>query len=357
MGHPLLESTARGEGAKKHQIIHRKWRAEQRDSALFEENAFLRAQQADPGLSRVAGPRHESVEIWHSVTSAAFFAGIYLLLAVMGRARGLSVKEWFDPTKQARPMQPLGDRMRSVAISAGLFLTGCGIGLMVVSIQALVWEAEPILPQLIPIYGSTFFGLAALALVIRDYRRAIYGAPSRQLTPEQIEPIRQAMEEFDVVTAVRCYRDAVPDAGLAEAREYAIRLAESLRPQNPGKYEMPPLSLATLNWRRMGICAAIEVIVLGVLWFAVPPTDPAATFWQVASSGLFAGGISLGLGVRGFWKRILLLAPSVIAWIVSEQYAPQLPDEPARSIIPYVLGFFVGSFLATSGLTRRRPKT
>ena len=31
---------------------------------LFEENAFLRAQQADPSLARVPGPLHESMQIW-----------------------------------------------------------------------------------------------------------------------------------------------------------------------------------------------------------------------------------------------------------------------------------------------------
>ena len=31
---------------------------------LFEENAFLRAQQADPSLARILGPRHESFRLW-----------------------------------------------------------------------------------------------------------------------------------------------------------------------------------------------------------------------------------------------------------------------------------------------------
>jgi hypothetical protein len=106
---------------------------------LFEENAFLRARLADPTLARVTGTLHEFVNISNSICSFAVLAGIYLILTVTGRARGLTVKEWFDPTKQARPMRPIGDRQRTLATGAGLVLIGCGLGLMVVTIKAFVW--------------------------------------------------------------------------------------------------------------------------------------------------------------------------------------------------------------------------
>src|SRR5439155_12996476 len=47
---------------------------------LFEENAFLRAQQADPTLAPIPGPRHQSLEIWIDIGSLAAFAGFFWLL-------------------------------------------------------------------------------------------------------------------------------------------------------------------------------------------------------------------------------------------------------------------------------------
>src|SRR5438046_858070 len=119
-------------------------------------------------------------------------------------------------------MQPLDERTRTFAICTGLILVGGGVVLLVKTIQAHVWEGESILGQVLQIYASTFFGLATLSFVIRDYRLVHYGLASRQLTPEQIEPIRQAMEDFDLLAAIRLFRKAVPDAGLPEAREYAL---------------------------------------------------------------------------------------------------------------------------------------
>ena len=84
-------------------------------------------------------------------------------------------------------------------------------------------------------------------MVIRDYRLVNYGPsskPSRQLTAEQIEPIRRALEDDDWRAAIKRYREAVPDAGWTEAVQYVVRLRESLRAQHPGKFVPPPLSLA-----------------------------------------------------------------------------------------------------------------
>jgi eukaryotic-like serine/threonine-protein kinase len=97
---------------------------------MYEENAFLRAQQADPKLARERGPRHEALQMWGVINALAMCAGIYLVLILGARARGLSLKEMFDPTKQrsqhSRPLQPLGERVRTVAIGAGLVMVGCG---------------------------------------------------------------------------------------------------------------------------------------------------------------------------------------------------------------------------------------
>lgn len=324
---------------------------------LLEENAFLRAQQANPRLTRVAGPRVEDLQLWSTINSFAVIAGIYTLLFVLGRARGLTFKQWFDPTQHLRPMQPLGDKMRTFATCAGLVMAGCGVVLLVKTIQAHVWEGASLFDQVLQIYASIYFGLATLSYVVRDYRLVTYGTPSRRLTAEQLEPIRNAMEDFDVVTAIKRYREAIPDANMLEAREYALRLADSLRAQHPGKYVLPPLSLDTLNWNLMLICVVIEAVVFGMFWMMMPPDHPVAFVMQFAVSFLFGAGLMAGMRVRGFWKRMLLLLPALIVMVVSEtMIVPHLADAPSRSAATYMAGLLFGILMMTSGFTRKRRR-
>jgi len=164
---------------------------------LLEENAFLRAHDADPTLARIRGPLHESLENWKTINSLAMLAGMFSFFTAMRRARGLSFKEWFNPALRFRPLQPLDRPTRTFAISVGLIGVGCGVMLLVKMVQAHVWEGEAIRWQILWIYISNYWGLATLGMVIRDYRLVHYGTSSRQLTAEQIEPIRRALEDYD----------------------------------------------------------------------------------------------------------------------------------------------------------------
>jgi hypothetical protein len=107
------------------------------------------------------------------------------------------------------------------------------------------------------------------------------------------------LEDHDWVAAVKRYRDAVPDAGEWEAKQNVFRLFKTLRAQQPDMFVVLPLSLATLNWKVMAICALIEAVALGVLWFVVPPSYPASAVSQFAYSFLFGMGLIAGTRVKG----------------------------------------------------------
>jgi tRNA A-37 threonylcarbamoyl transferase component Bud32 len=326
---------------------------------LFEENAFLRAQRADPTLSRVRGPRYVAVEIWKTVSFLAIAVGLYAIIFLAARTRGMSVKDWSNPEKAAQPpIQPLGDRTRTVVLVLGLILVGCGVVLLAKTIEALVWEGESIWRQVAEIYGSIFVGLAILGFLIRDYRRALYGTPeekpSRPLTAEEIEPIRQAMEDYDVAAAMKLYLAALPGASRVEAYQYVVRLAESQRALHPGKFEPPSLSLASPNWKAMLTCAVIEAIILGVLWAIMQPSHPVWFVVEFACTFLFGLGFMAGGTVKVFWKWWLLQVPAIVATVSSEVIRSYLADGSSRSVTAYIVGFFAGVFMMLSGFTRRR---
>jgi hypothetical protein len=325
---------------------------------LHEENAFLRARQADPALARTPGPRRESVEIWAGINAFAAAAGAYLIFVLVVRIRGLSFKERFDPAKYFRPTQPLGERTRTFAIGAGLVVMGCSVMLLVTAVQAHVWEGESFWPYLAMMYFSIYVGLWTLGIAIRDYRLVHYGTSasfSRQLTVEQIEPIRRALEDHNLRAAIERYREAVPDAGLTEANQYVTRLFYGLRAQHPDKFRPPPLSLATLNWNAFLICSLFEAVVVAVLWFAMPPSYPASAVSQFAYSLLLGMGVIAGLRVKGY-RKLLLLAPSLALMILSETMVPRLAGTSSHSMGPYLFGFFFGIFLMVSAFTPRRQR-
>jgi len=251
-----------------------------------------------------------------------------LFIIVQRRARGAS-KDLFDRQWVNQPLQPLDRLTRSIAIGGGLILVAGGVTFLAKIIEVHVWEGESILGLEIGlIYGPIVCGIAILGMVIRDYRLVHYGLPAksafelpgRQLTAEQIVSIRRSLEEHDWHGAVERYHQAVPDTSFMEARRFVLGLWMAFRDQQPGKFAPPPLSLATLNTKAMLICALIESIVLGVLWFTLRPSDPGSAASQFAYSLMFGMGLIAGLRVTGLWKRLLLLAPSL------RGYDPQRDD-------------------------------
>ena len=324
---------------------------------LFEENSFLRARNANPALERVAGKLHETVQIWSMICIFVFDAGAVLYFVLQRRARGLrtlkaSLKELFDRSRFLLPRQPLGDRLRTVAIVASLTLVGCGVTLLAVTVRAYVWEGESVWRQIGMIYLPTYIGLAIFHTVFHDYRLVNYGTSSRQLTAEQIEPIRNAMEDWNVQAAIRLYRKAVPDAGALEATRYVMHLAESLKVQHPGKFVPTPWSLARLNWKLMGICALIEAAALGVLWLVMPPSHPALAV-MLSAYGFFTGmAFMTALSVRGTWARILLLVPFFAGVFI----APSVAEASSGSSWPWWCGVAFGILLMVSAITPRRRK-
>jgi tRNA A-37 threonylcarbamoyl transferase component Bud32 len=322
---------------------------------LFEENAFLRAQQADPTLGRVPGPLHESLDMWRAICAFALFASFFVMTVIEARSRGMSLQEFGDRAKPSRPRQPLDERTRIFAIGAGLVLIGCGVMGLVTAIQAHVWEGEPTISlrpifEIGVIYGSIYTGLLTLRLVLRDYHLVHYGSgstSSRQLTAAQIEPIRRALEHHDWPAAIKRYREAVPDAGPAEAIEYVTCFP----------FVPPPLSLATLDWKAVRKTALFFAAGFGLLWFLSPPSHPVSAVSQFAYSFLVGVGVMAASRVKNIWKRMLLLIPGLTAMFCSGAFVVFLVDESSFSTGSYLGGFFCGYVLMGTAINppRRGP--
>ncbi len=324
---------------------------------LYEENSFLRAKQENPALSRVPGPLHESLFLWESINTLVMSASIWALIFLSARARGLSVKEFRNPALAAgSPIVPLGERTRAVALCLSLVLVSWGIMFLAKAIQTYVWEGYSIWRKVFGIYGSIYFGIAILGILIRDYRLRLHGAASRHLTPEQIATITRAMEDYNVPAAIKLYRQAVPDARLGEANQYVVRLAETQRAKHPGKFVPPSWSQFSLNVKAMLICGVLEAAVFGVWWVISSPAYPGWVAAELSCTFLFGVAVLACARVKGFWKRALLLVPPIPAMIVCEVLRYYSADPSIGWAVP-VIGFFGGFFLMVSAFTPRRRRS
>jgi hypothetical protein len=369
---------------------------------LYEENTYLRFQQANPHVVRVDPgsvrpgdvlepgkiydsnrPRAESLNEWQTINGMAMLPGFIFLFYLYTRASGGLPKNWRErmeiavasqevlanlpstDRKQAtfafdnllqRPAQPLGERTRAIALGVGLLMIFFSGMVLVKTIQANVWEGVSIWGSILPIYVTTYLGLLILKEVVRDYHLTYYGPPSstekaesRALTTEQAASIRTLVETGEWKAARALYRQTLPEAPTGEEYVYVLRLVESLRKENPSKYAWPPLEVGNMNFRGMLTCALVEAVVLGAKWLLWPPAYPVAAILLFAYSFLFGVGLTALRRTQGWWKRLLWLVPALVVMVISEAVLHTMAGSWRTSAL-YVAGFFCGVILMGCGL-------
>ncbi len=195
--------------------------------------------------------------------------------------------------------------------------------------------------------------------MIQDYRLVYYGASGtsrRQLTAEQIELIRRALEDNlgprAIVTARGRYLVAVPGADYLEALQYVERLATELRQQHPEKYKPRPL-----NWIGIVICSILEIPILSLFGgvFLVP--NPTAYLTQIGYAFLLTVALLYFRRVKGFRKRTLLFVPGLVLMVFSVAILPWLTDVGPASILPYLTGVLFALSLKAFSLSWYRKQT
>jgi tRNA A-37 threonylcarbamoyl transferase component Bud32 len=316
---------------------------------LFEDNRFLRAKQANPALARQPGSLTEAVEALNDINMFAWSAAIWMSLFVNCRARKLDWKEMFNPAAQFRPFGPIGERTRTFAAIVGSVALASGLVLLAMLIKAYIWEGTSRFVDWGGVYVSVWSGLALIAQAVRDYRLAIYGAPIRQLDPVQIDQIEQYLMTMHIPGAIRYYRRLIPEASLDDARSYVLRMAARLQAEDPDKLKPPVLSLATLNWRAIAICATLEAVLTGAIVALGASPEWQATAYYAAGGFVWGIGMMASMRLAGFWRRFLAQAPGLA------MLALGLNLKLGFMIGPLILGMIAGACIMISGYTRRRP--
>jgi hypothetical protein len=322
---------------------------------LAADNAFLRAQHADPALTRQAGPRGAALETWTTASVVVSFPAILIIsLWSLWRAQ----RRRTDPSHPNRWNQPLPPGLRVAAACLGVATICVSVIILAKSIDAYVWEGAPgFLDTLHAVYIPGWLGLWLLELVVRDYRLANFGSSEPSvLTTQQKDAIQNELVHSGRIPATKLYREFLPAASLAESKAYIDQLESQWRQRDPQAYAAARKSQA-LNWRLMAICAGLEAAALVVLWLAVPAVRPMALdFAYGFAIGPFLMAMSR-LGSSG-WKSVAIILVTVMVVFVLfgilEYYSPPSPTGPQG---PFLFGILFGAVLFICGRTPRRSRS
>jgi serine/threonine protein kinase len=302
--------------------------------------------------------RGQELETWDNDVMGQLFL-ILLCACSACREGGLVTKRvttWklmSEPTIGLGPTRQLSQRMR---IAYGLIgATGFGFALFYCAkiIEASAWDNPQNSGIVWPIFYLSFSLLFRMA---QDYQKFLHGMPSRTLSAEQGESLRQAIFDGRLPSPVTLYRRAIPGATRAEAQDYIGKVAAKLLAAHPEKFARP----WDLNWRLMGVCLVIEFGLCAGLWLVMPPVAPAVRLFRYTIGFVFGAGALLLRRRHSRWQRLLAyLFFFLLAWSGSSLVGPQLAAHSQPSFpgnLDFPVGIVLGVCLILSGFTRKRSK-
>jgi hypothetical protein len=261
-------------------------------------------------------------------------------------------------------MQQVGANVRTVSILIGVLGVVLCLGFICALIKWQVWEDARLAPTsrrgpgVLGHYCTAFSGLwMSVWLLIpswRDYRLATQGLHIRRLEPAVENGIRSALEDKDFLLAIQLYRQAVPEAGRAEASDYALRIAAGLRERDPQKFEDGFDGPRPIHWPRLLLTAAIGIVTGVALWFIIRPERPAQVLYSAACGLAFAGAIAFTRRAKGFATRVLPIAGIMAAFQVGGLIWFGADKNANDHLIDFMLGVIFGLSLMLSALSGKR---
>jgi serine/threonine protein kinase len=293
------------------------------------------------------------------------------------------------------PPKPMSQRMRVVCVLMSVVTLVYTALYFAKVIQIGVWCNRPLGPPMTASFYLIFvgftFSLWLLFRAARDYQKFIHGMPSRTLSSEQSESLRQAISnnnleeawklyrrtfpdasqieaihyvqkfsrDNDIFGVVKLYRKKFPGASAEEALEESARLAaEQIAELQANRPELfAPPKLWDLNWRKMGKTLVVQASVFAGLWLiAQHPASPAPRLLVYAAWFLCGMGTMMLSRVKRSWKRVLgmwlcyLLPIGVTARFYQEGFIGNV-------FVFGVAGYFFGTSMILSGFTPKRRKS
>jgi tRNA A-37 threonylcarbamoyl transferase component Bud32 len=300
-------------------------------------------------------PRHPGLRMhqlsytWDEAMAVVQLAMILPLLFFVMNVRRKTTLKLFGQLTLWDPARPLSQRLRVVCGLMSVAAVGFTVLYLAKLIQVSVWESTPRITEWCSVYLGSYMGLMLLFLVVQDYQKFVHGMPGmpcRTLTPEQSEPLRQAIFDGHVPRALKLYRRTIPEASWAEARNYVDKLVAELKATHPEKLA-PPIKPWDLNWRLMGACLVVEFGVLAGVWMVIPLEAPGTRLLAAAAGFLLGTGAFFSLRLKAHWRGAAWALCLVLAGYAMTQF----------SQLAFAGGLVFGALMILSGFTPKRRKS
>jgi hypothetical protein len=284
----------------------------------YERVKFLeRAPMLRDKALRHSGLGKEELGDWFRVTMLTYLINFYVLRVFQQFTQGK--KNWmniWDPSTGFGPKRPVSQRARVISVLLSLAGLGCAAIYFAKIIQASVWLGATSWDEWVMVYPGFYSSLALMSLVVRDYQAFIHGAPSRTLSTEQSELVRQVIFNGDIPGAIKLYRRVIPKVSLEEAVDYVRKLEAELKAKQPEKFAPPEMS--GLTWResvRLRQCAVIVLIVCGV--FLNNRVVSGATLLFCAAGFFLGAGMLLSRHLKSFWRQRLARVSMMVCFLMA----------------------------------------
>lgn len=281
---------------------------------LWQENAFMRAQQLDPSLKREPGVLSRELIGWFGLSALITLnLGLWVNMWFLKHAKRTTMRGLFDQSR-FKPAYSVPGYVSWITSLTGLACLGFGLFMIAKIIEAQVWEGGGNLPgkphtapsgYLLAAFFILWLGVMMQVTVWFNRERGLRGAPLRKLAEADQAAIRDAVASGDTMSAIRLYRRAVPDAGVLEAREHINTCVDELRQKDPVQFQKSyenPVRAFSLRPRVLVVVLAVTA----VLFLVLKPAAPWQCAWYVLGGALYGLLAFVSVHLRGFLPRILL---------------------------------------------------
>jgi serine/threonine protein kinase len=307
--------------------------------------------------------RGQEFQTWDSDMSLLLLILVYACSACRqgGLADRKDVTNWKLMSQRTIGLGPTRQVSQRMRLAYGL-IGAAGLGFAVFYCAKIIEASASNNPQNSMGWGIVwpivYLSLSLLFRMVRDYQKFLHGMPSRTLSAEQRESLRQAIFDGPIPSPVTLYRRTFPGASRAEAQDYVGRVAAELLATHPEKLAKP----WDLNWQSMGAFLLVELGVLASIWLMMPPVVPAARLFRYAVGFVFGAGALLLRRQHTLWQRMLAyLLFFLLVFSGSWLVGPLLAAHPASTLgsawrLDFPVGLVLGVCLIISGFTRKRSR-
>ena len=304
-------------------------------------------------MNRMYGFRTQNLKNWDGWMNWVWVGTLWMGIILQRYARGMKhLNQVFERPAAWGPPRPVSQRLRVICGMISIGALAVTVVYFTKIVEASVWEHPQSWFRWLTAYGAFYGAILLLLMVVRDYQKFVHGTPSRALSPELSESLRQAILDGQLYRAINLYRHTIPDVSLAEARDYVETLAAELKTKQPEKFAAP--KPRDLNWRWMRICLVIELGVVAFFWGMMPRPVTTTTLLSSGVGFLVGAGLLLATRLKPVWKQFLAwLLCLLLAWVVLVvgEVTP-----PARAEA-FLGGLVFGLFVILCGFTPKRHES